>query len=280
MPTLAVVRQRLHVSASALRSYLRCPRQFQHHYVLGTEPDGDKVPLALVFGSSVHHALASYYLHLKDRRTPPSLGQTIASFKEVLAVSLDDSVDLEGGTPDDVIGLGERLLTAFHAQAGAPKVLAVEHAFTVPVMDPTTGEILEEQLVGSFDAVVEDERGRPVVLEHKTAARRWSDDQLQHDLQGSLYALAMNELGSSGPVTVRYQILTKTKAATVQIENVEKTARDVDDARHVVAGVLRAIDAGVFYPVRGWQCDNCAYSQSCSDAGGRSAQSAASMPAR
>jgi CRISPR/Cas system-associated exonuclease Cas4 (RecB family) len=263
MATLQKLREQLHLSASAVRMYVRCPAQYQLHYVVGAEADSEVVPIALVFGSAIHHALACFYTSLKDRGRALPLKKVTAEFREVLTAALEGPVDLEGSTAEDVAALGERVLGVFHAQAGTPRVLAVEQAFSIPIVDPDTGEVFDERLVGGFDAVIEGADGRPLVLEHKTAGRRWSDDQLRYDLQGAAYALAMQHLGHAGPTTIRYQILTKTKDPAAQVVDVLKTAQDLDDIQRTLVSVLRAVDAGIFYPIRGWQCDTCGYQQPC-----------------
>jgi hypothetical protein len=39
--------------------------------------------------------------------------------------------------------------------------------------------------------------------------------------------------------------------------------RDHRHARASELGVLRAVDAGVAYPVRGWACKDCQFSHAC-----------------
>lgn len=274
-PTLQSLRRELHVSVSAVRMYLRCPEQYRFHYVVGQPEDTNQVPVALVFGGAVHHALACYYLGLKDHRRAPTLRKLTTEFREVLTAALQGPVDLGGSTAEEVANLGERMLAAFHAQAGTPKVLAVEQAFKADLIDPDSGEVFDEKLIGGFDAVVEGPDGRPIVLEHKTAARRWSEDQVRHDLQGATYAHAMEALGHELPITIRYQILTKTKEPVLQIAEAVKTECEVEDARRTIAGVLRAVDARIFYPLRGWQCDGCGWALTCR--GGRPLDAPASV---
>ena len=64
-------------------------------------------------------------------------------------------------------------------------------------------------------------------------------------------------------VGLRFQIVTKTKSPQVQIENVMRTSQDEDDFRRTAMGVLKAIDAGVNYPVRSWACKSCPYKSAC-----------------
>jgi hypothetical protein len=140
-------------------------------------------------------------------------------------------------------------------------VEAVEQPFAVSVSDPNTGEVLEEQLVGAVDAVVR-EGDRRILLEQKTAARRYGPHQLGFDLQPTAYKLAAR-LGGLGEVGVRYQIVTKGKKPALQVEDAVRGERDEDDLLRTALGVLRSIDAGVDFPIRGPLCDSCGYAYAC-----------------
>lgn len=67
-----------------------------------------------------------------------------------------------------------------------------------------------------------------------------------------------------GEVGLRYQVITKTKKPAIYIEDIRRDEQDEADFLSVVIGVLKAIDAGVSYPVRGWQCRSCPYQAACS----------------
>ena len=141
-------------------------------------------------------------------------------------------------------------------------MVGVEMPFTVDLPDPVTGEILEERLVGALDLVVEKDK-KNVVGEHKTAAKKWSKDQIEHEIQLSAYKLVARKLGL-GEVGLRLQVLTKTKKPKMIVENTERTERDEQDFLATVVGVLRAVDAGVFYPVRTGMCGGCTFQRRCS----------------
>ena len=142
---------------------------------------------------------------------------------------------------------------------------AVEQPFEMTMIDPDTGEVLEEKLVGVMDLVlIEDDDF--VLVEHKTAAKKWTLDQLLYDFQVTAYQMAVHEKGREN-VRLRYQVITKTKSPQVQIEDVMRTDADEDDFRRISLGVLKAIDHGVSYPVRGWQCRGCPYQTACSKRG-------------
>jgi hypothetical protein len=67
-----------------------------------------------------------------------------------------------------------------------------------------------------------------------------------------------------GDVGLRLQVLTKTKKPAMVVENTERGDKDIQDFLATVVGVLRAVDAGVFYPVRTSMCGGCAFQRRCS----------------
>jgi CRISPR/Cas system-associated exonuclease Cas4 (RecB family) len=141
------------------------------------------------------------------------------------------------------------------------EVVAVEEPFSVLLHNPDTDEVLEERLTGFIDLVVLED-GHPVVVEHKTAAKKYGADQLRFDVQLTGYQYAMHQRGWAD-VGLRFQIVTKTKTPVVQVEDVLREGGDEVDFLRTVVGVLKAIDAGVFFPVRGWQCRGCQFRRRC-----------------
>ena len=61
-------------------------------------------------------------------------------------------------------------------------------------------------------------------------------------------------------------MVTKTKVPAVNIDDVDRTAEDETEAVQTVLGVHRAVDAGIFFPVRGFQCKSCPYAGACARA--------------
>ena len=264
MKPLPVLRDALHVSVSQLKCYLKCPRQYELRYVRGVRPAF--VPIALVFGSAFHAALGAYYLSLKAGDVA-SVDTLVSVFEDEWARQAAGPMPLGSDADDsdvDHMAKAAGMLVAFHRHAASERDLdveAVEHPFAIELHDPDTGELLEEMLVGAIDLVV-NEDGRRVVVEHKTSARRYASDQLRFDHQPTAYRLAASQLGL-GDVKLRFQVITKTKTPAVQVEDVSRSRQDVADFLQAVVGVLRSIDAGAFYPVRGWQCRGCAVAYAC-----------------
>jgi putative RecB family exonuclease len=256
----------LYISVSQVKAYLKCPAFYFHKYVRGDPPAF--VPVNLAFGSAVHEALAAYYEEVKTSGRALRRDLLLDVFRAAWERACDGAVPLqaEGESEEifQVVDKGVSLLHAFHdhaSRSAPPPVEAVEMPFTVPLRDPDTNEPLEEALTGFIDLLVND-GGRRTIYEHKTSSRRYGEDQLRFDIQVAAYKLAAREAGL-GEVALRYQVLVKSKVPAVQVADVTRDAGDEEDFARTVVGVLRAIDAGVSYPVRGWACRSCPYRAAC-----------------
>jgi RecB family exonuclease len=145
------------------------------------------------------------------------------------------------------------------------EVLAVEAPFRLPLIDPETGELLDRDLVGTLERLEKDADGRVVVVDLKTAARKYSDLQVELSLQLSVYSYAteMNGLADQEDLRLRFDVLTKTKTPELYRY---WTTRDRGAMRRLfrlAAEVLQGIEAGVFAPCPGWQCKDCPYRGRC-----------------
>jgi hypothetical protein len=172
--------------------------------------------------------------------------------------------DDEDGTSFDVAlvkGLQMLDVNLAHPSASPAKVVGVEVPFTVDLYNPGTGEVLEEKLFGVIDLITEED-GRRVLVEHKTSSKKYAADLLNHDTQISGYATAAEALGW-GEVGLRFSVTTKTKVPQMQVEDVRRDEGDQADFLATALGVLTAIDAGISFPVRGWQCRTCPFRSRC-----------------
>lgn len=254
----------LTVSISQLKEFTICPRRYQLHRVLGVEPAFVPVPLAL--GSATHAAMGAMYTSIHERAEVPAVEAVLQVFRDTWALESEGPVPikLDDDAPDPV-DVGVRMLSAFHRHvlaAGPVSVVAVELPFSgVELHDPDTGEVLDEKLSGVIDLVVR-EHDHNVIVEHKTAARRWNRDQLDQDLQLTAYQVAARDIGL-GEVGLRYQVVTKAKLPVVQAESVVRDHLAEVDFMRTATGVLRAIGAGAFWPTRGWACGQCPYAAAC-----------------
>jgi len=257
----------LTVSISQIKEFLICPRRYQLHRVLGVEPAFLPVPLAL--GSAVHAGFAATYLGIQATGHVIPLEAALQAFRDEWSEATDGPVALKLDVDDpDPVDVGTRILAAFHrhvVETAEVSVVAVELPFDgVELTDPDTGEVLDEQLSGVIDLVLREGANDNVVVEHKTAARKWTRDQLDHDFQLTAYQIAARQKLGLGDVNLRYQVVTKTKVAAVQVEDVVRDDLAEVDFLRTAAGVLRAIGSGSFWPLRSWACKSCQYAHACS----------------
>jgi hypothetical protein len=250
-----------------VKAFLKCPAFYTFKYVRGEAPAF--VPVTLAFGTAIHAGLAAYYLQIKTAGEPLPRDLLLDAFRAAWADAADGPVPLQLDEEDEssfdqLTDKGVSMLHAFYEHAATQngfEVESVERSFAVTVRDPNTGEALEEQLIGTIDLLVR-EGSRRVVVEHKTAAKRYGVDQLRWDLQPTAYRLGCRGAGL-GDVGLRYQVLTKTKVPAIQLADVSRDEQDEFDFLRTVIGVLRAVEAGVDHPVPGWACRSCPYAYTC-----------------
>lgn len=254
------------ISVSQIKEWMLCPKKHALHYRLGAQAEHLPVPLA--FGSAFHAALAYHYGWLM-RGEPVPADEAKQRFVDAMHVARQGEVPLlldddEGDAGFEAIlakGLVMLDVTLGHPSARPEKVLGVEVPFIVDLYDPDTGEVVDAKLRGFLDLVLLEDDHR-VVVEHKTSSRRYSQEQLSNDTQLAAYAYAAGQLGF-GEVGLRFSVTCKTKVPALVIDDVRRDDADQADFLRQAVGVLRAIDAGVSFPVRSWACRSCQYRRRC-----------------
>lgn len=250
-----------YLSVSRINTFLRCPRQYALKYI-------EKVPsdfrsAALAFGTAWHDCVRAHF-ESAGARTHDELVDVFAqSFDAQLAADDVPVLFDDDETRDSLVDTSRRMLAVFRGKVPLPdEILELERAFSLELAHPVTAEILRVPVVGSIDAVVRRE-GEVVVLEFKSAKRRWGADQIEWDHQTTAYLIAARRLGYDQP-RAELVVTTKTKKPDVQVERLVRHRRDEEELAELASGVLRGIDAGFDVRVRGWQCRSCAWAGSCS----------------
>jgi CRISPR/Cas system-associated exonuclease Cas4 (RecB family) len=260
---LADLRQGLHVSVSQIKSWLMCPRKYQYQYVLGTEPAHR--PVALAFGTACHRALEAFYEYLQAHGRKPPVDQVQTAFVDRWAVEVGDPLPLlfdEDQTADQAKDQGVALLGAFYQQGFVPdEVIAVEQPFGIELVDPETAEVCDIPMVGAIDLVAR-HQGRVWMIEHKTAARRFTADRIAWDFQPTSYLFAARNLGLDNPAAA-FQILLKTKKPSCETIPVNRNHESEIEMLDTFQHALRGIEAGAFPRNRGWGCADCQFKHKC-----------------
>ena len=225
-------------------------------------------PFAATPTISVFHGAAAFFYRGVAQGAAPSVGDVQGVFETMKNLETDHRPVRFGekDTKEALRDLGRRMLAVLcPAHEPRVEVLAVEEPFRVPLIDPETGEILDRDLVGTLDRVEKDADGRVVVVDLKTAARKYSDLQVEASLQLSVYsyATAMNGLGDQEDLWLRFDVLTKTKTPELHRYWTTRDRRATRRLYRLAAEVLHAIEGEVFPPVVGWQCESCPFRSRC-----------------
>jgi hypothetical protein len=259
--SLADLRARPHLSVSALKLYLQCPRKFKFQYI--ERAPADFRPVAFVFGTAWHATIGRWLTALPN---VPSVSELRDHLRDDIMVGVaDDGARVLFEDDEDegkLVDVAMKMLDTFLAKVRAPDmVLGVEVAFSIDLAHPMTGEVLPVPLIGGLDAVVL-EQGRGQVWELKTAKKKYAVDQLDFDLQPTAYAKAARVLGYQD-VGLKFLVTTKGSKPDVQVEQLTRHRADEDELVEIAFGVHRAVAAGVDHPVRGWWCRSCQFASRC-----------------
>ena len=241
------------LSWSQVYTYQQCPAK---HFFSKCFP-AEFVPSALKFGSAVHKALAAFYIARQDG-CGFGVDELMANFDG--AWSMPEKTEVRFGKDEDARSLremAERMFSAFLDAVQPGEVLAVEQPFAV--------EIGDGLLVTGIVDLVEIKDGRFWIVDHKTS--KGTPSSAFDAEQVALYRLGLQELGvipEGADVCLRYDVLRKlkTKGDFISVE-VQVAKNDFDQLKAKLAQVWRAIEAGIVYRVRGWQCAGCPWSEAC-----------------
>ncbi len=255
----------LRISKTHMQTFLMCPRKFYFQYVVAMP--WEFTPASLPFGRALHHAVAFFYLSLKQGITP-ELGAVCEEFCKMWQTeTADRDIRYSGAaTPASLEGLGKALLERFHGEVRPRQVQAVEYPFCIELYDPDGGRTLDFKLVGIIDLIESDDKGNLIISELKTSAKRFADSQGENQLDGLVYAYALDQLGfrtTTDRTLIRYDVLIKTKQPAFQQVYFNKAPGDYRRLGRWIKELLHAMDRSAFYPNFGWGCKQCQFKRAC-----------------
>lgn len=251
------------LSASSIQLYLTCSLKWRFQYF-------DRLPRLVLsanqaFGSSMHAALNWLHKERKRGRTPP-----LAEILQVFEADWYSRTQAEGAdqvTFDDLGDLtalqhkGKELLTQYyHLPPG--RVFDSELHFTLPLVSPVTGEVLDVPLRGVIDLVEED----GAIVEFKAPQKAPPMTDLPDNIQVTTYAYAYEKLFGKLPSEIRKISLVRTKQPRIDTQTTGREERDFERLFHLGREVVKGVRAGVFLPNRGcWLCNDCEFRQDCDE---------------
>jgi len=263
---LATLRKTPHWSFSSLNTFLNCCSlkwAFGHIYNAECESTDASLPFGLAF-----HAAASLFAISKQHGKNISEKETQDAFSEWLKLELSNAKNLrldEDESFDALNELGHRMLQILLVKlGGSDQILAVSKAYKVPILDASGEAVSELNLIGETDLEVL-EGNEHVIVDWKTAARKWPADKAGKDLQPTclLYMKSQTE-SEKGKWLFRFDVVTKAKTPVLESHYTIRGRDDYKRLAHLVMAVERAVKAEAFYPNESsFLCGSCSYACAC-----------------
>jgi RecB family exonuclease len=228
-----------HISVSRLKRFSQCPKSYQLHYLAKapSEPNA-----SLTFGKVLHAALERTYRQIiADQiigRFPRELLEAAYRYEWARAGLTDLAAFAEG------LGLLKDYV-AQHTVVDHRTVLAVEQEFRLPVD--------RFEVLGYIDRVDRIDDETVEVVDYKSNRLLFSRDEVDHDLQLTVYAMAARVLWPWAR-NVRLGLFMLRHAVKLETS---RTPAELDAARQYVAALGLEIEAATDFPAR--LNANCAY---------------------
>ncbi len=244
-----------HVSNSKVECYSMCSLKWALKYILKEkEPWSDN----LAFGQ-VHHTICEKILTdaYNDKNFYKTVNQEYIdkvlipewhkSFAEEFKDHNLESKDYEdmkkmsfASVPITLKWLVEQEFELLSVKGNdGTMIQAQEFGVGVPVENPSTKKYLDNYYLQVWpDAVVRDKKGDIIILDHKTAARRYTDDKLKTAMQLPLYAYALKDIlkdnGYDYKFKVAYAVLLKQKNIAVEYYEKDIDGEDINTALYKI----------------------------------------------
>jgi len=253
--------ERPHFSVSQLVCYLQCPLQYHFQYELGLK--WEKTPSAVVLGNSIHKGVekANQYLMnggITDKR------EITSEFHTSWNDSLKEQEIAWKEDPSELYMKGQQLLDLYCDEMRNERPTEVELPFRLPIIDPKTGLFIQQMdYVGKIDAIFDSD----TVVEVKTTGRSPVQQEVDINLQLTLYSWAYRLIYGRPEKTIKVVNLVKTKEPKIVVVETQRTERDHSWLLATTFQVIRAIEQKLFYPnpIGGFGCFNCQYQEHCKE---------------
>jgi putative RecB family exonuclease len=260
----------LHISHSQIFTYRNCSLRYLFSYVEGRIPE--RRPAALLLGSAIHAGIARYYYGYSKIGEPEPLSLLQGLVEDHLIWDVGDNeipvAYKEGSDKESLLADARRLVEIFYRNVEPMEVVAIEKPLSAPLYDEE-GNQKDFRLIGIIDCIQRDKDGNLIIIDNKTANRAYSKDKIEQDLQMTVYSylVCANKMAPARAETLmRFDVLVKLKKEPrLDLYHTTRTAADRRRLAKTISRVLKGIEAGVFFPNRGWMCSDCQYSRACAE---------------
>jgi putative RecB family exonuclease len=228
-----------HISVSRIKRYVQCPKAYELHYI-EKRPSTPGEPL--IFGKLLHSPLERVYREVVSDRI-------VGRFPvERLVDAFRHEFVLAGLTDFGMFDEGLRLLkdyAAEHPIVDYRNILGIELEFRLPVD--------RFEVLGYIDRVDRIDDETVEIIDYKSNRMLFSREEVEHDLQLSVYELAVRALL---PWVKRVRQTFYMLRHAVRLET-SRTKEQLAAAREYVAAIAHQMETASEFPAR--LNTNCAY---------------------
>ena len=245
-----------HLSYSSISAYLACPRAWKYHYI-----DKIKMPTSpsLIFGTAFHQTVQTMIAAQRPVDVVPIWNENWSKVQQ-------QEIAWNGELPEQLGNEGLRMLSH-------PATLDVVNRLK-PLIEnrqPVIEKRIELRvpdvpvpIIGFVDLITKD--GIP--HDFKTAARSWTQEQAQSEMQPLFYLAALGQMGYTlnPDLKFRHVVFVKTKTPQCQVFESVFNYSQYFFLIETIQHVWRGIKAEVFPPNPGtWKCSEryCEYWKLC-----------------
>lgn len=240
-----------YLSVSQIRTYLKCPRQYEYRYIHGLRTP---VTSSLLLGRSFHKAIETANrakLEVGEILSVEDVQDTFSEAwdREKAEVEWEDGED-QGQLKD----AGLAVTTHYYEEVGQKlRPMMIEQGTTVDV-DGIPVKVV-------IDLVETDGR----IRDFKTAKRTPQKDEADRSIQLSTYAMAYREMTGEreSGAQLDYTVNLKSGPKITHLETQIDDSR-IERTKTLIKGVAQAISSGMFYPVEeSFSCSFCPFRDLC-----------------
>lgn len=258
---LSELRKKPHWSFSSLNGFINiCSLQWAFRYIYNIE--SEITPVSLLFGTAFHKT-ASWLATLRQQNVYAMSEEAQEVFSEAWKIECKaaPNLNLPDSEFNELNATGRKMIDCFSRKWIEDNIIAVSKAFSVQI----PGSQLP--LIGELDLVIKNDSGKHVLIDWKTAERKWPDGKADKDLQATCFMYADQELNKSsrkGRSLFRYDVVTKAKDPTYTQHYTYRTEDDFQRLFRLIQIVEKAIAAEAFLPNEtSFYCNGCQYSSAC-----------------
>src|SRR5690606_28649691 len=225
-----------YLSVSQIRTYLKCPRQYEYRYIHGLR---SPVTSSLLIGRSFHKAIeTANRVKLEDGEimAVEDVKDTFSDAweSEKAQVEWEDGED-QGRLKDS----GLEMTSHYYEQIGQKlRPMMIEQGTTVDIEGVPVKVVI--------DLVERDGK----IRDFKTAKRTPAKDEADRSIQLSTYAMAYREMTGEreSGAQLDYTVNLKSGPKITHLETQIDDSR-IERTKTLIKGVAQAISSGMFYPV-------------------------------